>query len=313
MAAEQVSNISVIDPITPAVERVKVILFKPFDLKKWFVIGFCAWLAYLGKGGGGGGGGHGGSRGGQPSDIQGALIQAKEFILDNSYWIVPVAVIVFAVGIAIWLIFTWLSSRGQFMFLHCVAQNKAEVKIPWDKFRQHANSLFAFRIALGLIAFAVIALLLVIIGFLIAAMVSAGAPSIGPICGIVITILAVIVISIVLSLIKKFTMDFVVAIMFLRITSCTSAWREFLALFSANKGRFTLYVLFQILIAIVIGVIIMAAVCLTCCIAGCIMAIPYIGTVLLLPILVFSRSYSLLYFQQYGSQFDVFIPEVETT
>lgn len=308
MAEEMLSNISVIDPIAPAIERVRVILFRPFDLKKWFVIGFCAWLAYLGKGGGGGGGGRGG---GKPCNINEALIQVKEFILDNLYWILPLVIIIAVVGIALWLLFSWLSSRGQFMFLYCIAQNKAEVKHPWHKFRWHANSLFAFRIVLGLVALAAIGLPLVIIGFLIAEMVSAGAPSIGPVCGIVITVLAIIVISIVLFLIKKFTMDFVVAIMYLRITSCTSAWREFLALLSANKGRFTLYILFQILIAIVIGMIIMAAICLTCCIAGCIMAIPYIGTVLLLPILVFSRSYSLLYFRQYGSQFDVFLPEVE--
>ncbi len=311
MAEETVSNIGVIDPVAPAIERVKVILFKPFDLKKWFVIGFCAWLAYLGKGGGGGGGGHGGGRGGQPGDIKEALIRAKELIMDNLYWIVPALIVIFAVGIFIWLIFTWLSSRGQFMFLHCVAQNKAEVKNPWHKFRQHANSLFAFRIVLGLITFAAIGLPLVIIAFLIAAMVSAGAPSIGPVCGIVVTILAVICISIVLFLIKKFTMDFVVPIMYLRITGCTAAWREFRTLLSANKGRFTLYILFQILMAIAIGAIVMAAICLTCCIACCIMAIPYIGTVLLLPILVFSRSYSLLYLKQYGSQFDVFLQEAE--
>jgi hypothetical protein len=32
-------------------ERVKRVLFQPFDLGKWFIIGFCAWLAFLGDGG----------------------------------------------------------------------------------------------------------------------------------------------------------------------------------------------------------------------------------------------------------------------
>jgi hypothetical protein len=57
MNYEQPNRVSVIDPITPAIDRVKLILFRPFDMGKWFVIGFCAWLAYLGGGGGGGGGG----------------------------------------------------------------------------------------------------------------------------------------------------------------------------------------------------------------------------------------------------------------
>ena len=57
-----------------------------------------------------------------------------------------------------------------------------------------------------------------------------------------------------------------------------------------------------------IGAIVFALGCITCCCAWCIMAIPYIGTVALLPIFVFARSYSLYYLAQYGRQYDVFIP-----
>ena len=35
-------EISVTEPVSPALERVKTMLFKPFDPGKWFVIGFCA-------------------------------------------------------------------------------------------------------------------------------------------------------------------------------------------------------------------------------------------------------------------------------
>ena len=37
-------RISVIDPISPAIERTKLVLFQPFDLGKWFKLGFCAFL-----------------------------------------------------------------------------------------------------------------------------------------------------------------------------------------------------------------------------------------------------------------------------
>ncbi len=46
-------NISVTDPIGRAIERTKRILFRPFQWRKWFVLGFCAFLAQLGEGGGG--------------------------------------------------------------------------------------------------------------------------------------------------------------------------------------------------------------------------------------------------------------------
>jgi hypothetical protein len=119
----------------------------------------------------------------------------------------------------------------------------------------------------------------------------------------------VFVIAIAVFLAHKFTMDFVVPIMSLRTTRCTGAWREFLGLLSANKGCFALYILFQFVVAIAIGAIILAAVCVTCCCAACILAIPYIWTVLMLPLLVFKRAYSLLYLRQFGPQFDVFSPE----
>ena len=50
----QEMHVSVIDPINPAIERVKALLFAPFDLGRWFIIGFCAWLAQLSRYNGGG-------------------------------------------------------------------------------------------------------------------------------------------------------------------------------------------------------------------------------------------------------------------
>jgi hypothetical protein len=301
-------HVSVIDPIGPAFERVKTILFRPFDIGKWFIIGFCAWLAYLGKGGGGGGGGRGG-RG--HYDVHEGIGQAKHFVLENLYWIIPVAVVLVVIGIIFWLVFTWLSSRGRFMFLHCVAHNKAEVTIPWTKFRQHANSLFLFRIVLGLISFAIIGLpVLFAIGCIVMMIAGDGAFAIGILGGILIG-LFILVGAIIFGLIRKFTMDFVVPIMFLRTTSCTAGWREFLTILSVNKGHFIVYILFQIVIGIAIGAIILTVVLITCCCAGCFLAIPYIGTVLMLPVHVFTRSYSLLYLKQFGPEFDVFISETE--
>jgi len=309
MNAEQPAVISVIDPLSPAFERVKTILFRPFDLGRWFVIGFCAWLAYLGGGPGGAGGGPRWQS--PPREAEQALHEAKEFMLANMYWIVPVAVIGVLVIVAISLLITWLSSRGRFMFLHCVAENKAEVKVPWTKFGKHANSLFLFRIVVGIIGFLIAVIIGLIMLFVALSMKAALGFNVFTITGAILCAMLFIVLAIVFALIQKLTMDFVVPIMFLRTTSCVAGWREFLALLSANKARFALYILFQIVIAIAIGAIILAAIFATCCCAACILAIPYIGTVLMLPVLVFKRAYSLCYFRQYGPQFNVFSPEIE--
>ena len=67
-----------------------------------------------------------------------------------------------------------------------------------------------------------------------------------------------------------------------------------------------LYLLFQIVLTMAMGALIVMAVLLTCCIAGCLMLLPYLGTVLLLPVLVFKRAYSLYFFAQFGPEYDVF-------
>lgn len=309
----QENQISVIDPISPAIEWVKTILFRPFDLGKWFVIGFCAWLAYLGEGGGPN---FNFNFGRQRYESSGeSFHNAKEVIIENLFWIIPVAITVFVIFIIIGFVITWLSSRGRFMFLHCIALNKAEVVAPWHKFRKQGNSLFLFRIVVGLISFAIVMLLiamLVVIGILMFA--GSGGPN--PISIILMVLMAICFIiptAIIFALIGKFTRDFVVPIMYLREGTCMAAWREFWPLLTGNKGRFAIYILFQIVIALAVGIIVMACVCITCCCLGCILAIPYIGTVLMLPILVFDRSYSLLYLRQYDTGYDVFSSQPATT
>jgi len=305
MTAEQLPPVSIIDPLNPALEKVKTILFKPFDLNKWFVIGFCAWLAYLTRGGFNFNFSYGKHR--PDFHFDQFCRQAKNFILENIYWLIPAVVAIVMLIIILSLVITWLSSRGRFMFLHCIALNKAEVKIPWHKFRQHANSLFLFRVVLGIIAIFSAGLLCIPVFFFVAPMVNSGIGlNIIPLAGVIISSLFLVVLSIIFFLIQKFTTDFVVPIMFLRTTSCTAAWREFLHVLSSGKKLFILYILFQIVIAVAIMVIIFAAVCVTCCCAGCLLSIPYLGTVLMLPLLVFKRAYSLLYFRQFGSGFDVF-------
>ena len=84
------------------------------------------------------------------------------------------------------------------------------------------------------------------------------------------------------------------------------AWSECARLVSAHAGTFILYLLFQLVLHLAIGIMVIAAILITCCIAGCLLALPYIGTVLMLPLLVFLRAYSNLYLAQFGPEFNVF-------
>jgi hypothetical protein len=304
MGLENPQRISVIDPIGPAIEHVRLMLFKPFVLSKWFIIGFCAWLAQLGKGGGGGNGGNG-----WRADGREPIFHAiKDGILAHLAVIIFVGTIVIPIIIIILLALCWLRSRGQFMFVHCIAGNKAEVVIPWNKFSRHSNSLFLFRIIIGFIGF-------LVIGLPVAAAIFAGfvmcATGFNPaaIMGMIGAIFVVAVVAVLFGLIAKFTTDFVVPIMLLHTESCVAGWKQCFALISGNKAQMLLYILFQIAIFMAIAFISLTICLVACCCCCCLLVLfilPYIGTVILLPLIAFKRAYSLFYLRQFGTQFDVF-------
>ena len=300
--------ISVTRPVDLAIDRVKQVLFRPFDAGKWFVIGFCAWLAYLGQGGSGynfhvPGGNHG-----HAADLRQMIEQAQDFVQENLFWIVPLGIALIAFGLIVGVVLTWLHSRGEFMFLHCVARNQAQIAEPWREFAREGNSLFCFRLVLMVAGIVTAWPILILSGIKLYRMFMDDAWTYHGIMQCVGLGLALVFVSLVLGIIGKFTSDFVVPIMFLRRQQCLGAWREFGRLLAARPGEFILYLLFQIVLAIALGILVLLAILVTCCIACCALALPYLGTVVLLPVLVFKRAYSLHYLAQFGPEYDSFAP-----
>lgn len=309
----QPRQISVIEPIGAAFEKTKEILFQPFDLAKWFAIGFCAFLATLGDGGGGGNfnfGGPGESSGGGTQDFQRQLNNLKDAVLENLPVIISVAAVIVVFIVIISIVLMWLKSRGQFMFFHCVAENKGEVVAPWKRYAGQANSLFLFNLLLGLVGFVGFLLFIVPLVFIGISLVETGLAGLvtAHLLWIVMLAFGIIIFAMTLSGIKLLTEDFVVPIMSLRRCTVMEGWKVFWGLLMSHKGAFTLYLLFLFVIGLAIGMVVVLAILVTCCCAACIFAIPYIGTVAFLPVLVWRRAYSLLYLSQYGPEFNVFMP-----
>jgi len=307
--------VSVLDPISPAIARVRTVLFRPFDLGKWFVIAFSAWLARLGTGGGNGGGGNrGGGSAHRTDDIPGELRHAyevsRDYVAANWHWILPAAIFALIAVVTVWLLVTWLSSRGRFTFLYCVAQDKGEFWNPWRLLQPHGNSLFGFRVILGLVTFFTAAAFLAAGGVLAFFAHQTLGFTVVTILGLVMCGLLFFASIIVFGVADWFTTDFVVPIMYLHNLRCSRAWRMLLEVLSVNRARFFVYLLFQIVIRIALFSIMIALMCF-CCVACCLIMLPFVGTVVLLPLIVFERAYSLYYLAQYGPQFNVFPPEPE--
>jgi hypothetical protein len=314
------AEISVIAPIQPAIERARDLLFRPFQLARWFPIGFCAWLAGLGEAG------TAGYRAGIPfpPSTQPAHFGApfaptagpggtaewwqhvRGELMENLYWILPLAVVLFCVIVCFTLLLVWLSCRGQFMFLHCVALDRAEVAVPWRQHARAARSLFFFRLVLGLIGTVPMLALLAAIALSLFRIFGQGDTSAWLL--LLPAALALFGVGLSFVVIAKLTDDLVVPIMFLRGGTCREAWRELLGLYGGQAGALIVYLLFQIVLGFLVGATIAVAMLATCCLLGCLLILPYLGTVALLPILVFQRSYSLYYLRQFGPRYDVFQP-----
>lgn len=311
-------EISATAPVGPAWACMKSVLFTPFDIGKWFALGVSAWLATLGAGGAGGnfpspGGfnnanfhGNGSPRAAVGEDIAAGIAQARTFLHEYGAKIaligVPIVILVLLLGFAL----LWVRSRGRFMFLDNLLHDRTDVKAPWKAFRKPGNSLFAWSVCYSLIT------MVIGLGLLAAILVSALGPSwaagdlvMPPVGGLIFGGAALLFFALATSLIGLYLESFVVPIMYQFNLSATAAWGLFLQMFGRHSGKFIVYALFYLVLSLAAGVIVMLAVLVTCCIAGCLMGIPYIGAVVLLPVTVFFRAYSLGYLAQFGSEYNL--------
>jgi hypothetical protein len=298
--AEPNRPVSIVDAFSTAITWSRDVLFRPFDAAKWFVLGFCAWLAGLGERGGGpnlnwnvGNDRH--LRG----DLERGAREAWYWLLDHLIPILFIAAVALVLIVTIWLLFLWLSSRGKFLFLDGVVLDRGAVVEPWNRYRAAGNALFLFRILVGLSCGLIVLMFLLFSGVLVWAGITDD--RFGPlrVGGLVGAVLLFVVAMIVFGLVRVAINDFVVPLMYLRGDGVGAAWRELGRLFSDRPGTFVLYVLLKIAIAIVI----VPAVLLLCCLTCCLIVLPYIGVVLLLPYHVFVRAFPLCLLGQMGPDY----------
>jgi hypothetical protein len=139
------SKIEIFKPFGDSFELMKKILFQPFDLKKWLIIGFAAWLANLGSGGGGGSFNYPENRGDEAHKLNETIGQIPHPVL-----ITGICVLICVVLLLI-VLFAWLRARGRFILMDCIVRNRAAVVEPWKEFRAEGNSFFLFSLLVVLV------------------------------------------------------------------------------------------------------------------------------------------------------------------
>jgi hypothetical protein len=288
-------KIEIFKPFGEAFELTKKILFQPFDLKKWFVIGFAAFLALLPGGCGGGPNFNFNfpfpNQKTSDSTIRNAALGSAEW----EPWLIALLITAFVIIFALVVVLLWVGSRGRFIFVDCVVHNRAAIVAPWKEFRREGNSLFLFGVVtvllwlvtIGLLALPIVLPLLVWKRQFDAVMV--------------VILICVVGIYLIAAIGFALCAQFMVPIMYRRRCMALEAFRANTALVLARPWPIILYTLFLVVLALAFVIVSCVATCVTCCIA----ALPYIGTVILLPVYVFLLSYSLLFLRQFGPEYDV--------
>jgi hypothetical protein len=293
--------ISVTKPIGRSLDWTRHILFAQFSLGKWFTLGFCAFLAGLGEGGTPGfslnldGLTHILGADGFPLD------SVINFILDHLVATVIVASMIFFFGLALWALLLWLSSRGKFMFLEGIIRNRIMVSQSWSEYRSMGDSLFQFRFYLTLIT---VAVMLCLVGLaLLIGWPDIRAKQLG-INGVLVLAFGIptaLTLSLAFLVIHQVLNDFVVPIMYRTGGGTLDALRLFRQqVLSNHLWPFILFYLMKLAIVCAVLLMILVSGCLTCCIMYVVIAVPYLGSVALLPVSVFFRCYPIFFLEQFG-------------
>jgi len=292
-------------PLVRGFDRMKKALFQPFDLRKWCLVGFTAFLAGATEWQGGGSGRFGPKHNGDIEDVLHFPEQAREWLTLHPGWASLIAAgLVLLAGLIV--LITWLSSRGRFMFLDNVVHDRDRVSEPWHEYRNLGNSLFVWQLAFGLITLAVF---LAYLGFCFSILHRMMAD------GLSVKVLAWNALPMVLGLsgliliavtITVFWNDFVVAIMYKHGLETAAAWRRFWNVFKIHPVHFFLYGIVVFFLRILVVMLVAVVGVITCCIGFILLAIPYVNSVVTLPISYTLRTFSLEYLAQFGGDFNVF-------
>ncbi len=290
-------------PAERAWSRMVRMLFRPFRFETWFVVGFAAFLS-----------GHipsfsGGKstvvRHGSRPDLPAAARHAAAFLLHPVWGILALAIVTaLAIGI---LIFMWLSSRGKFIFLDNVARERAAIVEPWKRYACHGNSLFVFRLVFIFLAGSIaIAISLPLLPAVLRAIASGEGWQWLTAILVVWWLAAMLPFVLVAACAALFLNQFVIPIMYRDDLGVLAAWKRFFSLFGHHKLSFLAYALLYLLVTIVVGVAVLSAGLLTCCVGFLLLAIPYVGSVVLLPVEVTFRGLGPDFLAQFGAEWSIY-------
>jgi hypothetical protein len=309
-------------------ERTQIILFRPFDSGKWFVIGFNAFLALFAEGGVAINNtlpfqGQNQSYAFTYHSFPAALHAAKQLISwAASFATSPWLALYVALGLAylvVWVALNWVGCRAEFLFLDNIVRNRAAISWPWHRYARQGNGWFIFHLGV----------LLVSCLFFLAA---AGAflalnwpwingerdPSGGEAAVLALFLLVLFGLWIVYATAMFLIRSFALPLYFKQSMGLGAALLAVARLTATHPLGILCYVLISGLLAIAGGILSFSIFCVVCCVICWLACIPFVGSMLLslilcqlvLPVLIFFRCFQLDCLAQFGPDYDVWTVDV---
>ena len=310
-----------------AYNKMKTILFKPFNFEKWLILAFCVWLVNMFENYGQGFGFFGNLQPEQISHIKKVNLAAEVSSFINNangftetkmgisliLTIILIFIIVTIASIAIFILI-WLKSRFNFIFLDNLKNNTQKISEPWKQYKKIGNSCFLWFIAFQTISFLISAVIFAVFFVILFNILNKEQESTYALTVLIFTtapifILLFLIYIIIFTLFKHF----VIPVMYKMEINSIPAWREIMVLIRQKPGSFIKYLLILPCYYIISAFIIFLLIICTCCLLGCLFSIPfaggYISALVLLPIFLFFRLFGVEYLAQFGKEYDLKILE----
>lgn len=277
------------DAVSAAARHTRRLLFGSWSAQRWLYLAFAGWLAHLGAGG---------MRfrvPGAPRPSMG-VPAVDETWSDVWPWMalaLGVLVLVGLFALGLWIAVVYVNARGSFLFVEMLARGPGGIARSWRRHGALADDLFLFRVRLGLAYFAAVGLPCTLSALAVGAW-SWWAPEtsllvpmsvgVGAFCALV---------AVQLTLLYRCSLvllhDLVVPIMYVRRVGVRPAARAAAALLMARPRLAARYAGVRALLGGAAGVVALAV--------GAVLwifgSMPGVEAVVLLPVLVFVRSFSM--------------------
>jgi hypothetical protein len=306
-------RIQYIEPLSRGISRARKELFHPLDFKKWFVVGFAAFLASLADVGFSVPSPNFGMGRRSKFDLEAVLYfpqRAWEWLTNHPGWAMVITISLFLFFIFM-IVITWFSSRGKFMFLDNVVWGRSRIAAPWYEYRKEGNSFFAWNLLWVVLTTAIVLVYLFYCFLSLQALYESGRNARALILPAFLSGLGLVAITIVTSFAFILLRDFVVPIMYRDRITTWDALQRFIPLFFSQLFYFLGYGFFLLGVFLLIGFAIVLFGCVTCCVGFIVLMIPYINAVVLLPVSYTLRAFSVEFLEQFGPEYQVF-PKPET-